>query len=261
MGFVAPEYFMKKFFVFSLLLGLFGYVSAVQAAIPPHYTYNGRDYYLVDSNNPNANSGDRVCAMVGKPCVGYTGLTTAICKYFHPDANVTQSVNGSKAGFYCDNGPNSDLACQNMKNNCQICPACDVGLDCTTQIGSHFREAYVQCGDASSTTTNPKSPVVTPAAPLGNTFWQQILNWFQSFWHGVNSGWHALTSWVFVPGPSAPGGSTTTHPNPAPVQGSKLPAEICANGGECKSGNCVRDDQGVYRCSCSNLSFSVTGCK
>ena len=110
------------------------------------YTYNGKTYYVVTSTDSSLDTGNEVCASVGKKCVGYTGYATDICKYFHPDATVTTTVNGSKAGFYCNGPPQTGLACGTSFNNCQICPACNVNMDCSTPIGNLFREMYVECG-------------------------------------------------------------------------------------------------------------------
>ncbi|MDO8625115.1 MAG: hypothetical protein Q7R47_03460, partial [Candidatus Diapherotrites archaeon] len=112
------------------------------------YTYNGKTYYIVSGGNPAMNTGTKVCASVGKTCVGYTANTNAVCQYFHPTASVTTSVNGSKAGFYCNGPPQTGLACGASYNNCQVCPACNVNATCDEDIGGLFREMYVECAGA-----------------------------------------------------------------------------------------------------------------
>ena len=111
----------------------------------PSYTYNGKTYYIVSADNPGRNTGKEVCASVGKTCVGYTVFTNDVCKYFHPSASATTSVNGSKAGFYCNGPPQTGLACGSSYNNCQVCPACNVNVTCDEEIGGLFREMYVEC--------------------------------------------------------------------------------------------------------------------
>lgn len=201
-------------------------VGALPAlAAPASYQQNGKTYYVVDGNDPDLNSGDRVCAAVGLACVGYTDTSTKICSALHPSAAVNaSSVNGSKSGYYCDASARADIACKNHPDTCQTCPACNVNADCATQIGDHFAEMYIECA--------------APAAAAAQQGWfSQFLAFWQRVWSAV---WH-------------PGAA-------APVQGTKNPREICANGGECKSGNCVRDD-GVYRCSCSPIANDYSSCK
>ena len=139
------------------------FVTSAQAGNPPNnanqpagnppnmpipvfdYTYNGKTYYIVNADDPNTNTGTEVCASVGKTCVGYPAFTNDVCKYFHPDATDTISVNGSKAGFYCNGPPQTGLACGSSYNNCQVCPACNVNVTCDEEIGGLFREMYVEC--------------------------------------------------------------------------------------------------------------------
>lgn len=89
------------------------------------------------------------------------------CKLEHPTASVTTGVNGSKAGFYCDGAPQKGAACEKAKNNCQVCPACNVNADCSTAIGEQFREMYVQCGSDEAVPVQAKK-----------TFRQRIAYWF-----------------------------------------------------------------------------------
>ncbi|GEM_PF-3421229 len=112
------------------------------------YTFNGKTYYVVRSDAPNGNTGNEVCQSIGKTCVGYTAFTSDVCKYFHPSASVTTTVNGSKAGFYCNGPPQTGLACGSSFNNCQICPQCNVNVTCGEEIGGLFREMYVECAGA-----------------------------------------------------------------------------------------------------------------
>jgi hypothetical protein len=138
-------------------------------AAPQSYTYNGRDYYVVNGNDPAADTGAEVCASAGRTCVGYTGFTNDICKNFHPRASATESVNGSKAGFYCDGAPQKGLACETAKNNCQVCPACNVNADCSTQIGTQFREMYVECSGPSTISASS-----TPLSMRLSSWWGGI---------------------------------------------------------------------------------------
>jgi hypothetical protein len=98
-----------------------------------------------------------VCAKLNAQCVGYTNFSNDVCKKFHPNATSIESVNGSKAGFYCNGAPQKGLACETMKNTCQVCPACNVNADCNTQIGDQFREMYVECVGRDVATTTAKT--------------------------------------------------------------------------------------------------------
>jgi len=97
---------MKKFIVgavcFAVAAGIA--VSSAQAA-PKGIEYKGKTYYTVTSQDKTEDTGNEVCAKVGKTCVGYTGYTNDICKKAHPDAATKSDMNGSKAGFYCDGAP------------------------------------------------------------------------------------------------------------------------------------------------------------
>ena len=138
---------MKKLFCIaglSMFFALFVVYGAFAA--PQARQYQGKTYYTVTSTDSSEDTGNEVCAKAGKPCMGYTGFTNDICTQAHPTASVTTTVNGSKAGFYCDGAPQTGLACEKAKNNCQVCPACNVNAECSTEIGGLFREMYVQCG-------------------------------------------------------------------------------------------------------------------
>ncbi len=130
-----------------VLLGVFLFGPTSFAAVPT-VQFNGNTYYKVDGNNPALDSGDEVCKSMGKKCVGYKSVNTNnICKLFHPTAKELISVNGSRAGFYCDGAPQQGLACAKVKNTCQVCPNCNMNEaeKCSNTIGQHFREMYVFC--------------------------------------------------------------------------------------------------------------------
>lgn len=109
------------------------------------YTVNGKTYCIVTSTDSAKDTGKEVCESMGKTCVGYTNFDNSVCKYFHPSASETQSVNGSKSGFYCNGAPQTGLACASAMNNCQVCPQCNVNVTCDEPIGGLFREMYVEC--------------------------------------------------------------------------------------------------------------------
>ncbi|MDO8646941.1 MAG: hypothetical protein Q7R70_00810 [Candidatus Diapherotrites archaeon] len=122
---------------------------------------NGKTYCVVSSTDSSKNTGNKVCKSFGKTCVGYTDFSNESCKSFHPTASATTSVNGSKAGFYCNGPPQTGLACEKAANNCQVCPACNVNADCDYDISGFFREMFVECssGDSSSFTV-PSSIII-----------------------------------------------------------------------------------------------------
>jgi len=143
----------------------------VASAKAESFTFDKKTYYVVSGNDPAADSGREVCASVGLSCRGYTGKTTKICENFHKDAAVTTGVNGSSVGFYCDGAPQKGLACENAKNNCQICPACNVNADCDAAIGEQFREMYVECFDPTATATSSKFSSVFA---IPGRWWQSL---------------------------------------------------------------------------------------
>lgn len=129
---------------------------SISLAAPASVQSGGKTYYMVNGLDAKLDSGNEVCASIGKKCVGYTSLgTNTVCKMFHPNAKVMTSVNGSKSGFFCNGAPQKSPACGKTKNTCQVCPACNVNADCSTAIGQQFREMYVECG---STVRRPGSP-------------------------------------------------------------------------------------------------------
>lgn len=126
--------------VLVLVLFLAGPVMAVSGPV----IYQGKYYYTVNSADPTEDTGAEVCAKVGTDYIGFTALTTDVCKSFHPSAAVTSGVDGSKAGFYC-NGPPQKDKCSRETNTCDICPACNLNVDGTTVISDQYNEMYVEC--------------------------------------------------------------------------------------------------------------------
>jgi hypothetical protein len=107
--------------------------------------YQGRYYYAVNSADPTEDTGAEVCAKAGASYIGFTALTTDVCRLFHPSAAVTQGVDGSSTGFYC-NGPPQAGICAKETNTCNICPSCSLNVDRTTVISDQYSELYVECG-------------------------------------------------------------------------------------------------------------------
>lgn len=132
-------------FIGILLIPILLLAQPVNALSGPK-EYQGRQYYAVTSVNPTEDTGSKVCAKAGLKCVGYTALTTDVCQAFHPDARLTQGVDGSKSGFYCDGAPQQGK-CGTEKNSCDICPACNVNADCDFVVKDLFREMYVECAN------------------------------------------------------------------------------------------------------------------
>ncbi len=146
--------------------------AANVAAAPLSVQFNGNTYYLVNGNDPKMDTGDEVCASIKMKCVGYKSINTnSICKLFHPNAKELVSVNGSKAGFYCNGAPQTGLACGKMMNTCQVCPACNLNEaeTCSQPIGKHFREMYVWCGTGASSSSAKSSSKMYGPLPLAKT--------------------------------------------------------------------------------------------
>ena len=101
-------------------------------------------YYAVKSTDPTGDTGDKVCAKIGKKCLGYTDLTLSSCLAFHPDAASVSDLDGSKPGFYCDGSPQSGV-CAREKNTCHICPKCGLNMHCDEVVGLLYRETFVEC--------------------------------------------------------------------------------------------------------------------
>lgn len=165
---------IQIFILFALTLAL---SSAVAFAKPKEVIYDGKVYYVVTSADFSQDTGNEVCAMVGKQCVGYTGYTTKICEQANPSATTKSDVNGSKAGFYCDSAPQGGV-CANEKNTCHICPNCNVNADCSTQIGDLYREMYVECSGGDK--------VLQPIVEKVN-MWKRVWSIPGRWWGGFRS--------------------------------------------------------------------------
>ncbi len=114
---------------------------------PASIVYGGKMYYRVLGGNKTQNTGAKVCALVGKACIGYTATgNNDICKALHPKAKSVVSTSGSKSGFYCNGSSQKGPACEKMKDTCEVCPTCNVSVPCATDISTQFREMYVECG-------------------------------------------------------------------------------------------------------------------
>jgi hypothetical protein len=132
-------------------------VAGATSAPAASVQFNGNTYYIVNGNNPNLNTGNKVCASVGKQFLGYKSINTnGVCQVAHPTARTLVSVNGSKAGFYCNGAPQQGLACAAYKNTCEVCPNCNLNeaADGNQSITQHFAEMYVWCGTASSSSSS-----------------------------------------------------------------------------------------------------------
>jgi hypothetical protein len=110
------------------------------------FVYNGKEYYVVTSEDSTRDTGDEVCAQVGKRCIGYTAEENNVCRHFHPSAILSASMDGDISTVYCE-GPPQGGACAYRFNNCHTCPECTAGVDCSTPIGGLYREMYVECGE------------------------------------------------------------------------------------------------------------------
>lgn len=117
---------------------------------PASIVYGGKTYYRVIGGNKTQNTGAKVCALVGKACIGYTAINSNdICKALHPKAKTAVSTSGSRSGFYCNGSPQKGPACEKMLNTCEVCPTCNINASCATDIGNQFREMYIECGPLS----------------------------------------------------------------------------------------------------------------
>ncbi|MBI5156361.1 hypothetical protein HZA45_03765 [Candidatus Peregrinibacteria bacterium] len=155
---------------FSVTLGTLTLAASASMAAPRSVVFNGNTYYVVNGNDPKMDTGDEVCASVGKVFDSYKSINTnAICKLLHPNARELTSVNGSKAGFYCNGAPQQGIACAPNKNTCQVCPACNLNEAAAgnSAIGQHFAEMYVWCrvkgaAASSSKKANTYGPLPMP---------------------------------------------------------------------------------------------------
>lgn len=117
------------------------------AALPASYNYNGKMYSIVSGNDPTMDTGNEVCARVGRSCIGYTSQGSHnVCPKFHPTARTIMTVHGSIAEFYCNGPPQKGAACEKSYNTCQVCPKCNLNVNCATRIGDQFAEMYIECG-------------------------------------------------------------------------------------------------------------------
>ncbi len=101
-------------------------------------------YYRVLGNDPTRDTGTKVCAAVGKACVGYTDYSVESCLKFHPSAATVADLDGAKAGFYC-NGPPQSGVCAREINTCHICRECGINMYCDMNVGTLYRETFVEC--------------------------------------------------------------------------------------------------------------------
>jgi len=172
--------------IFILVLFFFA-IPAVAVSGP--VVYQGKYYYMVNSADPTEDTGAEVCARVGTPYVGFTALTTDVCRQFHPSATVASGMDGSSSGFYC-NGPPQTGRCAGETNTCDICPACNLNVDAATVISDQYSEMYVECGSPQAAVT--EEPVVTETAPdFQPNFFTSIysgirLSVLATFWRAVD---------------------------------------------------------------------------
>ena len=110
---------------------------------PNCVTYDGKKYCKVTSGDPDQDSGDEVCSLIGETCVGYTEPTEAVCKIFHPSSQVVSSYSGDNTGVYC-NGPPQTGVCSTEVDTCHVCPACSVGIQCNEAISNLYKEFITQ---------------------------------------------------------------------------------------------------------------------
>ncbi|MDD5056046.1 MAG: hypothetical protein PHZ00_07330 [Candidatus Peribacteraceae bacterium] len=121
-------------------------VSLFASTKPASIVYAGKTYYRVLSTNKAQNTGNKVCALVGKTCIGYTATgNNDICMALHPKAKSVIATSGGKSGFYCNGKPQKGV-CEKAKNTCAVCPTCTLQATCTTDISIDSREMYVECG-------------------------------------------------------------------------------------------------------------------
>ena len=154
----------------SVTIGTLTLAASASMAAPKSVVFNGNTYYVVNGNDPAMDTGDEVCASIGKVFDSYKSINTnSICKLLHPTAREMTSVNGSKAGFYCNGAPQQGIACAPNKNTCQVCPACNLNEAAAgnSAIGQHFAEMYVWCkvkgaAAASSKKANTYGPLPMP---------------------------------------------------------------------------------------------------
>ena len=118
---------------------------AVAVAQPESVEFNGRTFYKVTSTDATLDSGNEVCAAVGRFCTGATEPSSAVCQLFHPLAIVSSDANGDFSGVYCDGPPQGGI-CAGLFDDCHTCPGCSVGVTCGEAIAGLYREMYFECG-------------------------------------------------------------------------------------------------------------------
>lgn len=123
---------------------IFLLLAATALAVPSPLTHNGKEYYKVDATIPDEDSGAEVCGKLGLVCLGFTEPTTSVCKLYNPTASEESGLSGDASGVYCNGAPQGGV-CSTSSNTCIECPSCTRGLDCNSEIGSLYREAYVEC--------------------------------------------------------------------------------------------------------------------
>lgn len=121
--------------------------ALVAGAKPASVTLKGKVYYRVISTNSAQNTGNEVCALVGKTCLGVASIgTNDVCRAFHPRAKSVVGVKGTANGFFCDGTSQKGSACAKLRNTCDVCPTCTASASCSTDIRGQYREMYVECG-------------------------------------------------------------------------------------------------------------------
>ena len=88
--------------ILSVTAGLALAVGPISAASPTAYNIGGKVYYTVKANDSTMNSGNKVCALLGKTCVGYTALNTSAAplntlgrEQLCPGASALEKLNSS----------------------------------------------------------------------------------------------------------------------------------------------------------------------
>jgi hypothetical protein len=139
-------------FIGGILAGCGGSSTAPQNETPSQARVNAdgsinlgvKAMYEVKATDPAGDTGNKVCARVGKQCVGYTDFTLSSCLAFHPSAASVSDLDGSRAGFWCNGLPQGGVCAQEV-NTCHICPQCNTNMDCTTQAGTLYASMFVEC--------------------------------------------------------------------------------------------------------------------
>lgn len=108
---------------------------------PKSATYNGKTYYRVIPGQ----SGNDVCKEKGLTCLGMSpSKDPGVCKAFYPGASTLDQIHGSQFYWYC-NGQKS-IVCEQRKNTCTVCTACNPNLNCNDDPRAYWGdEVYVEC--------------------------------------------------------------------------------------------------------------------